>query len=171
MTTIWTPSDLTRRYTQTRSACANAYDKILDYSYSIIRFRDSRINLFQGIHDNLQDILTKNVAFNNKLEDFKGRVEGFEYTVTDLNDVVSNSLDGLLVTADCRYIVDTLKFSYNSICINVMHDIVKIGWCTLVVAVFSAIGMVVSYIFACWFTDVDRNPKWFEEGYTGEDHI
>jgi hypothetical protein len=48
-----------------------------------------------------------------------------------------------------------------------MHDIVKIGWCTLVVAVFSAIGMVVSYIFACWFTDVDRNPKWFEEGYTG----
>ncbi len=87
--------------------------------------------------------------------------------MTDLNDVVSNSLDGLLVTADCRYIVDTLKFSYNSICINVMHDIVKIGWCTLVVAVFSAIGMVVSYIFACWFTDVDRNPKWFEEGYTG----
>ena len=96
---------------------------------------------------------------------FKGKVKGFEYTVSDLNNVVSNSLDGLMVSADCRYIVDTLKFTYNMLCVNVMYDIVRIGQCAIVVAVFSAIGMIFSYIFACWFTDVERNNKWFQEGY------
>lgn len=52
-----------------------------------------------------------------------------------------------------------------------MYDVIKIGWCSIVVAVFSAIGMIVSYIFACWFTDVERNNKWFEEGYTGDDDV
>ncbi len=71
-----------------------------------------------------------------------------------MNNVVSNSLDGLMVSSDCRYIVDTLKFTYNSLCINVMYDIIKIGWCAIVVCIFSAVGMVLSYIFASWFADV-----------------
>ncbi len=74
--------------------------------------------------------------------------------MSELNNVVSNSLDGLMVSADCRYIVDTLKFTYNMFCVNVMYDVVKIGWCAVIVAVFSAVGMVVSYIFSCWFADV-----------------
>lgn len=74
MTSAWTASDLTRRYTQTRGSCPDAYDKILEYAYTIISFRDSRINLFQGIYDQLERILNKNIVFNNNLTSFKGKV-------------------------------------------------------------------------------------------------
>lgn len=77
MTTAWTPSDLTRRYTQTRGSCPNAYDKILEYAYTIIRFRDSRVDLFQGINDELTQILSTNLAFNTNLSAFKEKLLGF----------------------------------------------------------------------------------------------
>lgn len=76
-----------------------------------------------------------------------------------------------MVSSDCRYIVDALKFTYNMVCINVMYSVVKIGWCAVIVAVFSALGMILSYIFACWFTDVERDNRWFQEGYSGDDQM
>jgi hypothetical protein len=42
MNNIWSQSDFTQRYTQTRKECADAYDKILFYGYALINFRDSR---------------------------------------------------------------------------------------------------------------------------------
>ena len=42
MNNIWSQSDFTQRYTQTRKECPDAYDKILLYGYALINFRDSR---------------------------------------------------------------------------------------------------------------------------------
>ncbi len=77
MNNPWTSSDFTKRYTQTRQSCPDAYQKILDYGYAIIRFRDSRINLFQGIHDELNSLYAKNIIFNKNITEFKDKVLGF----------------------------------------------------------------------------------------------
>lgn len=77
-----------------------------------------------------------------------------------------------MVSSDCRYIVNTMRFTYNMFCINVMYDVVKIGWCAIVVAVLSAIGMVFLYVYAGWFADVERHEKWFtEENYDASDFV
>ena len=86
---------------------------------------------------------------------------GFEASASELNNVVSNPIDGLLVTSDCGYIVDSLKFTYNAFCVNMMYDVVRIGWCAVAVAVCSVLGMISSYIFSLWFGDVEKNNKWF----------
>ena len=53
MTTSWTQSDFTKRYVQIREDCSDAYEKIIYYGMTLINYRDSRINLFQGIEDDL----------------------------------------------------------------------------------------------------------------------
>jgi hypothetical protein len=161
MNNHWSSSDFTKRYKQTRQSCPDAYQKILDYGYSIIRFRDSRINLFQGIQDQLNSLYAKNILFNNNITHFNDRIAAFEASASDLNNVVSNTIDGLLVTADCRYIVDSLKFTYNMFCVNVMYDVTRIGWCAVIVAVLSILAMIVTFLFSVWFGDVQRNNKWF----------
>lgn len=102
------------------------------------------------------------MIFNNNITNFKSKVQGFQGAASDLNNVVSNPLNGLLVTSDCGYIVDSLKFTYNSFCVNMMNDIVRIGWSAVAVAVCSIFGMIFSYIFSVWFSDVEKNNKWFE---------
>lgn len=106
-------------------------------------------------------IHTRNVIFNNRIDDFKLKVVGFTNAVSDLSNVVTNSLNGLLVSSDCRPIVDNLRFTYNMFCINTMYDIVRIGYCAVIVSVFSFLGMVFTYIFSIWFDDVEKNHKMF----------
>jgi hypothetical protein len=64
---------------------------------------------------------------------------------------VSNSIDGLLVSNDCRNIVDNFRFTYNMFCINTMYNIIRIGWCALFLAIFTIIGMVAGYMFSLYF--------------------
>ena len=49
MPTSWSQSDFTKRYVQIREDCPDAYDKIIYFGKTLINYRDSRVNLFQGI--------------------------------------------------------------------------------------------------------------------------
>jgi phage shock protein PspC (stress-responsive transcriptional regulator) len=49
-----------------------------------------------------------------------------------------------------------------------MHEVIRIGWCAVIVCGFCLVAMVFAYFFASWFEDVEKNSKWFEEeGYEG----
>lgn len=49
----WSFSDFTMRYIQVRQNYTSAYNRILYYGATLIAFRDSRLNLFQAIKDQL----------------------------------------------------------------------------------------------------------------------
>ena len=106
-----------------------------------------------------------NIIFNNNISDFKDKVYSFQNSVSDLSNVVTNSLNGLLVSSDCRAIVDSLKFTYNTFCINTMYDIVRIGYCSIFISVFSLLAIIFGYIFTLWFGDVEKNNKMFDDDY------
>ena len=65
------------RYVQIRDAYTDAYNQIQFYGATLIAFRDSRINLFQAIQDDLTSLLTSNNDFNTQLAAFDGRVTQF----------------------------------------------------------------------------------------------
>jgi hypothetical protein len=59
---IWTSSDIGNRYLSIRECTGNksseAYDKIISYANSITNYRDSRINLYKSLSDQLSSMLT-----------------------------------------------------------------------------------------------------------------
>lgn len=62
------------RYVQIRKDYSNAYDFIKKYAETIINYRDSRINLFKAIYDDLSYLLANNTDFNIQLSSFNSRV-------------------------------------------------------------------------------------------------
>lgn len=58
----------------------------------------------------------------------------------------------------------------NILCVNLMYDIVRVGWCAVVVAVLSLCAMVVTYLFGVWFGNVEKNNLLFDEGYNGDNY-
>jgi hypothetical protein len=64
---IWSESDIMNRYITKRS-CQNStqsFDVLMSYASSLIAYRDSRINLYQSLKDQLTSLLNTNVALNN----------------------------------------------------------------------------------------------------------
>ena len=106
MPSSWTQSDFTKRYVQIREDCPDAYEKIVYFGYTLINFRDSRVNMFQSIKDDLTELHELNSDFNEVMGEFRGRVDQFYESVATLNNIVASELDGLLVTSDCRTIGD-----------------------------------------------------------------
>ncbi len=123
----WTQSDFNRRYVQIRHSCPDAYDKIISYGSALINFRDSRINLFQSLKDQLSALLILNNNFNSNLIAYRVKLNAFYSTVSTLNNLITNKISGLLISANCTVIADNLRFSYNSLCVNFINKSVKVG--------------------------------------------
>lgn len=107
------------------------YNNIYSYISSLIAFRDSRINLFQAIKDQLSALLTLNNNFNTQLGLFQTRVTQFYNSVTTLYNLITDSTKGLSVSSNCQNVADKLRFTYNMFCINFMAQIVKLCICSL----------------------------------------
>lgn len=60
----WNEEDFTKRYVKIRQNCNIAYSNIIKFGSVLIDYRNSRINLFQGIEDSLNIILSQNTDFN-----------------------------------------------------------------------------------------------------------
>lgn len=86
----WTHADFRRRYVQIKQNCFGAYNAIIAYGEALINFRDSRYNLFRGIKDDLNALLTQNNNFNSLLTGFRSRVDQFYSSVSTLNNLVTN---------------------------------------------------------------------------------
>jgi hypothetical protein len=127
---IWAASDIAQRYISVHSCKPNstfAYDKIIYYANSITNYRDSRINLYKSLSDQLSSILTVANQYNNNLTTFTGNLNTFYSSVSSLNNIVTNQINGLTISANCTIIASSLKFFYNMYCVNFLYRSVKIG--------------------------------------------
>ena len=127
---------------QIKSNYSDAYDFIKKYGETIINYRDNRINLFTAIYDDLNSLLASNINFNNKLSSFDTRVISFYGAVSSLNNLITNSMTGLAVTANCNSLADKMKFVYNVYCINFQAQIIKIALCSLLMLGLMFLGII-----------------------------
>lgn len=151
---IWSFSDFTMRYVQIREAYPDAYNRIQFYGQTLIAFRDSRINLFQAIQDDLTSLYTSNTNFNSQLNNFASRVSQFEAAVSTLNNLITNSLNGLSVTSNCKTLADKLRFVDNVYCVNLMAQIVKLTLCSLLMLGLMLLGVIVGSRFGMMYAEM-----------------
>jgi hypothetical protein len=50
---IWSESDFQLRYSKIKDKCPVAYENIISYGYHLIKFRDSRMRMFDSIKNDL----------------------------------------------------------------------------------------------------------------------
>lgn len=141
------------RYVQIRQNYTTAYNKTLYYGATLIAFRDSRLNLFQAIKDQLTSLLTSNNNFNTQLATFNTRVNQFYSAVSTLNNLVTNPLTGLVATSNCKTISDKMKFTYNVFCVNFMGQVVKLALCCLILLVLMFGGVLAGSRFGMIYAE------------------
>ena len=98
----WTQDDFTKRYIQIRQECSTAYNNIIGFGNTLINYRDSRINLFQGIQDSLNQLLNQNQDFNELLGSFESRVTQFSDSTKTLKDLLISPTNGITYTSNCN---------------------------------------------------------------------
>lgn len=164
---IWTLADMQKRYKQIKQNCTVAYDLINDYGNSIIRYRDSRINLFRGIIDQVTSLQSSHFSFNASLNAFRSNLTSFSTTQTiiDLSNFVTNKIDGLLVSSDCTPIGDRMRFLYNAFCVNAMGSVVQLGICMMVLLCLMIGGVFTGCIFAQRVATVKRLIQVHEKNF------
>lgn len=147
---IWTLTDMQKRYRQIKQTCEVAYTKIVDYGGALVSYRNSRINLFQSLIDQLTNLQSYHSSFNSTLDGFRSNLTSFSstQTIVDLNNFVTNKIDGLLVSSNCSPIGDRLKFVYNAFCVNAMGSVVQLGICMIVLLCLIIGGMFTACVFA-----------------------
>lgn len=128
----WSVSDISNRYVGRRQCGTGpsrtaSYDNIVKYATSLVNYRDSRVNLYQNIKDQLNSLLTSNNNFNSKLVTYTSSVNTFVSTTQTLNTLVTNAVNGLDASSDCRTIANNLRFVYNAFCKNFIYTIVQFG--------------------------------------------
>lgn len=152
----WTQTDFATRYVKMAQTCSSAYSIIINYGNALIRFRDSRIKLFQSISDDLLALLSKNNDYNQNLVTFQNKVSSFSTSVSTLQDLVNSKLTGLTISSNCSVIASDLFFVKNSLCTNFMGQAVKVGLCVSLLCVFMIGAMVTGYIFALRYSRIEK---------------
>lgn len=97
------------------------------YANSLTNYRDSRINLYKSISDQLTSLLSTANTYNTNLTSFTSQVNGFFSAVSGLNNIVTNQLNGLTISANCSAIASSLRFFHNMYCVNFLGRTVKVG--------------------------------------------
>lgn len=142
------------RYVQIRQNYTDAYNQIIKYGATLINFRDSRLNLFQGIQDMLNDIYSRNINFNNLITSFKNRVTQFYAAVSTLNNLITNPLNGLLASSNCQSLAAEIRFTYNVFCVNFMAQIVKLALCSTILLVIMLAGIFAGCRFGMIYAEM-----------------
>jgi len=126
----------------------------MSYADSIVNYRDSRINLYQNIKDQLTALLAKNTAFNTKITSFTSSVQSFLSATSTLNTLVTNQVNGVDYASNCTAIATSLKLFYNIFCVSFIYKSVQfgthrkyIGICCLVLLAVMVGGMLTGSVF------------------------
>lgn len=147
---IWTFTDFTDRYKQIRYDCEDSYDIVMGYAKSILLYRDSRIDLFQSLIDELTSLRADHDGFDLVMTSFRSNLALFESTqsIKDLSNFVTNEIDGLLVSSQCEPIGDYLRFIQNSFCVNAIGHTVDLGICMMLLLALLIGGVFTTCVFA-----------------------
>lgn len=138
-------------------SCPNASKPVLDYAKALTNYRDSRINLFQGLKDSLGSLKTKHVKFNTDLVSYKSRVDAFYSSVSTLNNLVTDKISGLLVSSDCRVIADYLKVTSNVLCKNVVSQVSILGICSVLLMCVMIGGILTASVFSVRYSRIETS--------------
>jgi hypothetical protein len=155
MPTEWTQSDITQRYLQIRQTCSDVYNKTTFYANTLINYRNSRMALFKGIKDQLNDLYTANTNYNSLMTNYRSKVYQFNQAVGTLNNIVANQDTGLLVTSNCAALGKSAKAGYNIFCVNFMYQVVKVGICTILMLITMMAAMCLGSIFGVRFANIE----------------
>ena len=125
----WSVSDIINRYVTRRQCNSNteSFDMIRDYAVSLINYRDSRINVYQNIKDQLNALLTTNQNLNTNITAFTNKVSTFVTATATLQSLVTNQVNGLDASSNCITIANHLRFVYNTFCVNFLYTSVQFG--------------------------------------------
>ena len=85
------------------------------------------MNLYQSVYDQLNDLLTAISAYNNNMSTFSASVNTFFSSVATLNNLVTNQINGLTISANCLHVADSFRFFLNMHCVNFVNRSFKIG--------------------------------------------
>ena len=76
---------------------------------------------------------------------FSSSLSNFFSAVSSLNNIITNQINGLTISANCTIIADSMRFFYNMYCVNFLYRSIKIG--TFRLMKLSAVGR---YWCSCW---------------------
>lgn len=85
------------------------------------------MNLYKNLKDQLSSLLTKNSAFNTKINAYTTKVKDFALATTTLETLVANSVNGLKKSTDCTAVANSLRLLYNVFCVNFLRKSVQFG--------------------------------------------
>lgn len=88
------------------------------------------MNLYKNLKDQLSSLLTKNSAFNTKINAYTTKVKDFALATTTLETLVANSVNGLEKSTDCTAVANSLRLLYNVFCVNFLESL-----CSLVIKI------------------------------------
>lgn len=114
----------------------------MHYAESLTNYRDSRLNLYQSFYDELNALLVANNNYNNKMNAFTSSLNTFFSSVSAINNLVNNQINGLTISNNCTAVADGFRFFYNMYCVNFVNRSVKI--CT-----FAFIQLSLASFFLC----------------------
>lgn len=125
----WSVFDIINRYVFRRQCNSNteSFDMIRDYAVSLINYRDSRMNVYQNIKDQLNALLTTNQNLNTNITAFTNKVSTFVTATATLQSLVTNQVNGLDASSNCITIANHLRFVYNTFCVNFLYTSVQFG--------------------------------------------
>ena len=150
----WNHNDFQKRYKHVNHTCPEGYIGIMRFGLSLINYRDSRINLFQGLKDQLSGLLASNQQMNTDMGLYRARVDAFYSAVSTLNNLVSDKISGLLVSSDCRVVGDYFRFTNNVFCSNSLAHISTLGICAAVLLVVMAGGIITASVFSVRYSRI-----------------
>lgn len=84
------------------------------------------MNLYQSLYDQLNSLLLANNKYNTNMSSFTGRLNNFFSTVSGINNLVTNQINGLTISNNCAAIANSFRFFYNMYCVNFFNRSVKI---------------------------------------------
>lgn len=137
--------------------CSTAYANIIKYGFSIIKYRDSRINIYKSISSDLNDLLSSNNAYNSKLGVFRSNLSAFSSAVSTLNSLMNDKLSGLGVSSNCTVLSTYMSYTYNEFCIKFMSEVSRLGIYFMLLSLVMIGSIITASVFAIKYARVDRN--------------
>ena len=97
------------------------------YGTALINYRDSRVNLYTNLKDQLTSLLTANTNFNTNLGTYTTKVNTFVSNTQTMNTLVTNAINGVDASSNCTTIANHLRLLHNAYCVNFLHSSVQFG--------------------------------------------
>jgi hypothetical protein len=89
-------------------------------------------------------------TYNTNMTTFTSSLNTFFSSVASLNNLVTNQINGLTISANCTAIADSFRFFYNMYCVNFINRSVKIGriYHNLVVSCIAMLVLIIGALLA-----------------------